>query len=348
MTGEVESAGSAIEAGQPWEVRAFRPEDAEGAAGLFRAFYGRRYPIRAYVEPQRLMEENRAQRILSSVAVTPRGEVVGHNAIFRSAHFEGIYETGAGIVHPAYSGGKGILTAMVAHGVREIAPRLGLAGIHGEAVCNHVFSQKMMHGLGAWSCAIEVDLMPAAAYGRQPGASGRVAAVYGHIALQPRPHAIFVPPAYREDFDLILARAGERRETVPAAGGLPAGCATRVEERYFDFAQAARLSVLEAGGDFDGVLENMERALFPRGAHLVQVLLPLSRPWVGAAVDALRSRGYFLGGLLPRWFDTDGLLMQKTARRPDWEGIRLEFDSDRRLLERVRADWERRAGGQGA
>jgi hypothetical protein len=44
---------------------------------------------------------------------------------------------------------------------------------------------------------------------------------------------------------------------------------------------------------------------------VIQVWLKFSSPWNGKVVDILRRKGYFLGGSLPRWFDEDGLLMQK-------------------------------------
>lgn len=57
-------------------------------------------------------------------------------------------------------------------------------------------------------------------------------------------------------------------------------------------------------------------------------------------VDALLRRGYFLGGVLLRWFDVDGMLMQKIVGRPNWEGIKLYSAKAKRLLELARADWE--------
>ncbi len=73
---------------------------------------------------------------------------------------------------------------------------------------------------------------------------------------------------------------------------------------------------------------------------VIQVWLKLSWPYVGKAVEALRGRGYFCGGVLPRWFDEDGMLMQKVLGRPNWEGTQLHFDRARRILEWVRSDWE--------
>jgi hypothetical protein len=74
---------------------------------------------------------------------------------------------------------------------------------------------------------------------------------------------------------------------------------------------------------------------------VIQIWLNLSWPWINSAVSRLQSVNYFLGGLLPRWFDSDGMLMQKTSARPNWEGIQLYFDRAKRLLEWVRLDWER-------
>jgi hypothetical protein len=82
-----------------------------------------------------------------------------------------------------------------------------------------------------------------------------------------------------------------------------------------------------------------------KAIKVIQVWLKLGSPWVGAAVDALREQGYFLGGLLPRWFDDDGFLMQKLLCPPDWEGIRLHTDRAKILLNMAHEDWDRVTGG---
>lgn len=72
-----------------------------------------------------------------------------------------------------------------------------------------------------------------------------------------------------------------------------------------------------------------------------QVWLPLASTSVGWAVERLRSRGYFLGGILPRWFDTDGLLMQRLYHTPDWDTIQILLDRSREIVRMVREDWQR-------
>jgi hypothetical protein len=69
--------------------------------------------------------------------------------------------------------------------------------------------------------------------------------------------------------------------------------------------------------------------------------LNLDTPAAASTVHALRSRGYFIGGILPRWFDTDGLLMQQIRCKPEFPSIVLYSDHARGILEMVAQDWER-------
>ena len=68
----------------------FRPEDAEGIANLFLSVYGEGYPVKTYLDPEKLREENAAGRVISSVARTEKGDIVGHNALYNSAPYRGV------------------------------------------------------------------------------------------------------------------------------------------------------------------------------------------------------------------------------------------------------------------
>jgi hypothetical protein len=321
-------------------VDLFRPEDAEGVARLFLQVYGEEYPIKTFIDPARLIEENQALRTISIVARTPRGDIVGHNAIFNSAPFQGLYESGAGVVHPLYRGGAGIFAQMNAHGLEQGKNRFKIAGLFGESVCNHVFSQRMCAKLGAVTMAVELDLMPAAAYAQEGSARGRVSSLLDFIPIQPRPQTVFIPQVYGKALDFIYEGWADERTRRPSEDPIPVGLTTDLEVQVFDFAQVARLAVKQAGRDFDQRMGALEQDLVSRGIVVVQVWLNLAWPWVGAVVDILRVRGYFLGGVLPRWFDSDGLLMQKIGARPGWEDMQIYFERAQKIAALARADWE--------
>ncbi len=69
-------------------------------------------------------------------------------------------------------------------------------------------------------------------------------------------------------------------------------------------------------------------------------MLDLADPAAAAACEALRRRGYCLGGVLPLWFGTDAILMQRPGREPAFDDIALATAQGRDLLAIVKADWE--------
>ncbi len=329
-----------IAPGQKWQVDLFRPDDAIGVTRLFRSVYGDGYPIRAYIDPELLKSENLARRIISSVARTPCGDIVGHAALYQSAPYKKTYESGAGAVHKDYRGGHGIFTEMIHHGIEVGRKDFGIEMIYGEAVCNHVFSQKASHKIGTIPRALEIDLMPAAAYDQEKSATGRVAAMLCFKTLRPKPHTVYLPPAYAEQLQFIYANLDDARTLKSAHQTLSQAAKTKLDIEVFNFANVVRIAVLEAGADFIAVLKEKETELRKEGIKIFQIWLKLTTESVGDAVTSLRKSGYFFGGILPRWFDGDALLMQKIIGQPNWDEIKIHYDNDRKLAAMVRADWE--------
>jgi hypothetical protein len=339
--------GREIEPGQTYEMDLFRPEDADGVSQLFKTVYGEGYPIRTFIDPGLLIEENASGRTLSSVARTPRGDIVGHMALFHSAPYDRICELGAGLVHPSYRGGKGIFTGLGVHGQEVTARKFNIELIFGEPVCNHIFSQKGTAKVGWITQALEADLMPADAYDKEKSASGRVAALLDFKTLTSKPHTVHLPAVYEESMRFIYSGFDDDRDFVLSQEDLPSPTQTEIKTQVFDFAQVARLAVHDAGADFERTFGDQERAVREKGVTVIQVWLKLSWPWIGQTVDVLRKRGYFLGGVLPRWFDADGMLMQRIIGRPHWEGIQLYSDRAKKILEVVKDEWEKTALAHG-
>jgi len=330
---------SDIEPGQKVEIDFFKPSDAKGVVNLFKFVYGNAYPISVYLNPDELIEANRKGSVISSVARTPKGDIVGHNALFNSAPYKNIYESGSGLVHPAYRGGKGIGFALVAHGQNEVAKRFGIEAIYGEAVCNHVYMQRLVEKLGWVPQAIEVDLMPASTYEKEKSASGRVSSLFYFYCIISKPHKVYLPKRYYRQLSFLYDILNDDRIIMISDKEIPSHLSTKIEKQLFDFAQVARLSVIEIGADFGSVIMEVERELKEKGIIIIQVWLKLSLAWVGEAVDILRNFGYFLGGILPRWFDEDGILMQKVLGKPNWEGINLYTDRSKEIMKFAKEDW---------
>jgi hypothetical protein len=322
-------------------VDRFRPEDAEGVVGCFRRVYGDGYPIKTFYDPELMIRENEAGRLISVVARTAGGRVVGHNGMFSSDPCNpNIYETGSGVVLPEYRNTAKLFSRMVAMG-EEVGRDLGFEGIYGEPVCNHHYTQRMMKRLGYTTSALEVDLMPAEAYEREGSAPGRVSSFWSFKTLIPKPHTVYIPEPYGGFFHLAYQNLDDTRQVEIPDQPLPKSISTRIGLQVFDFALVARMAVHELGHDFRAVLPAKELEAEARGVICFQVWLNLGVPWIQAAVNILREKGYFLGGLLTRWFRTDGILMQKLKPRPCWEDIQVAFERDRYIVDAAFKDRKR-------
>ena len=336
--------------GQPFEIGALRPEDAWGVARLFYAAYGASFPFEAYYIPERLLEENRLGLVHAAVARTPGGDVVGYGSLFRSsAPYHKVYEIGTHVVHPEYRGARTALRLQ--EYVRQaLIPEKRVEVYFSEAPCHQVVTQKFAAMCGLTETAVEIGLMPPSYYGLggQDQAQDRISMLLLFGGPDGEPRTIHAPDPYAESLDFLLSGITLSRRVVAAEGALPAGRNTRASTEFFDFAQAARMHVLALGHDFGEALAAFEAQALQRGARSMQVFVNLGEPWCGQAVAALRAGGYFLGGFLPRWFDDDGLLMQRVLDLPDSSSIKLHSQRAHRILDLALRDLESNPACRGA
>lgn len=330
-----------VEEGQRFQIDRFRPTDAEGIANLFFSVYGPDYPFDTYYFPGRIREENEKGNIHSVVARTPKGDIVGHGALYRSSPHNGnLYEGGQYMVLKNYRNTSAIYRINKYIG-ETLMPGVGLDGVFGEAVCYHVTAQKASALIGLKDVALEVDLMPSESYQREKSAPGRVSCLVQFRSLRDRPHQVFVPPVYLEQIEYIQSDCDISRVITPAAGTAPADSKTGATVKFFSHAGVARVNVVQAGADFGSLAAEVERQAGEQAVVVLQFFLNLDKPWAGCAVEHLRDRGYFLGGYVPRWFDTDGLLMQKVLSEPGFDNIALHSEKAKKIKEQVQADWDR-------
>ncbi len=325
--------------GEAYAAHFFEPSDGTGVARLFYAVYGDGYPIDTYYIPERLAEENRRGTIRSTVARTVSGEVVAHAALYRSSPPNPrLYEYGVGLTLPSYRSTMAFFRATQL--LMRLVGKDGIDGIFGEAVCNHTITQKLTQHAKGLETAVEPALMPAEAYETEWSGLGRVGClVYFRVDVDQR-KPLFLPRPYRDQLRFIMEGFTLDREIVEADSGIPAGEAA-VEVGRFDFAGVARCTVTAPGADLPGRLRALEQRLRADNYALIQCFVDLGQPWAGGVVEQLRGQGYALGGLLPIWFGTDGLLLQKHLVDPNFAGMKIHSDRGRALVELIRNEWLR-------
>lgn len=341
MSGSHDGGDVSLVSQEHIEITAFRPEHAQGIVDLFRAVYGDGYPIKVFYDAQALTEANAAGQYYSLVATIASGAVVGVQHLFRSSPYPGLYKAGAGLVLKEYRS-LGIIKRLLHFLYEEWAPgQPNIEEIFGEAVCNHTHMQKLIHQFNYVETALEVALMPAAAYEQERSAPGRVAGLLVFRAYKKNPQKVYVPRAYKDELEFIYSEVDDIRELAPADKELPDDRISQADMELFDFAQVARIALHRTGSDLSECIGALEGQALDRKCVVIQVWVKTSEAWVGAVVDLLREKGYFFEGALPCWFGDDGLLMQKLIVGPDFDGIHLYSDRARQILDMIKRDWAR-------
>lgn len=329
------------ESGEEIEVGFFRPEDANGIVELFKSVYGDGYPIRLFYDAGAITEANETGTYHSIVARTFSGKVVGVEHLYRSSPYAGLYEVGAGLVLKECRK-LGLNRRMLHYLYEEWVPqRPEIEEIWGEAVCNHVSMQKTVDEFDHVETALEVALMPAEAYSKEKSATGRVAALPAFRCYKSKPLSVYLPRVYEQALKFLYAAIHDNRDIRLSDRELPAAVQTQSHMTVFSFARVCRMAISDIGGDFAVHVGELESRARDQNVAIFQIQLDLGSPCVGAAVDILRTGGYFLGGLLPRWFDHDGFLMQKITIDPGFEGIQLYSDRAKQIFAMVYEDWQR-------
>src|SRR5512136_1934594 len=226
--------------GEEYAAGYFEPADGPGVARLFYTVYGDGYPIDTYYIPERLTEENRRGNIRSVVTRTTGGHVISHVAFYRSSPPNpNLYEYGVGLTHPAYRPTMAFYRATQL--LMKLVGENGIDAFFGEAVCNHVTTQKLCRHAQALETAAEPALMPARAYEAERSAAGRVGCMVYFRVDRDRRRILYIPLPYPEELNFVLEGLGLARELAVSDVGIPPGNG-EIDVKRFDFAGIARCS----------------------------------------------------------------------------------------------------------
>jgi len=301
--------------------------------------HGEDYPIRLFYDPDKLTRANEQGDYHSVVARSKSGEIIGIHNLFRSAPSRDVCEWGVGLVLKDWRGMK-VSREIVIHMLEKVIPQLGMHTVFGEPVTIHVAMQKEGESYGFECTAFEAGLMPGEAYTGDGVTAGRVTTLLFFRHYRNIPQTVYLPAPYNDALRFMYGKLSSGRDFRLAGEPIPAGTVSESKMDVFDFAKVARIAFFETGADFAEHMSNLESEAEKKGVVVIQVWLKLSSPGIGEVVKILRKKGFFLGGVLPQWFDDDGLLMQTLSFTPDFESIQLYSDRSRQIRDLVRSDWK--------
>lgn len=315
-------------------VELFRDEDALGISLLYYEIYGDSFPVEHVYDPEEVKQRNHTDDLYTMVARTPGGDIVGMASLFRHAPNRNVYESGQLMVLKSYRHTR-VSTEIGLSILGKMPETRDMSAVFVEAVCNHPVSQAMAHKQGLRATGLELECMPARVYSKEGGAVRNVSLLLMFKVRKDKAIPTHMPEPYAEFLTGLYGQLGLERRNLP--GSELAG-PTDFEEFLMPDAGIARITVKKAGTDLGRVIHDLEAGVGKE--TLVQVYINLGDSACPKAVNLLRKRGYFFGGLLPLWFESDGMIMQKLSRDPDWEEVHLHDKDAQAMMDYLRRDYE--------
>ena len=320
-----------------YSIRRFRPDDAAGVTRLVEGIYGDTYYPRDLYTPDEIVQLNEAEKLVSIVALDPAGQVIGHYALERP-NLEAVAEASDAIVAAAFRHHH--LFEEMRTPLRAEAKRLGLTGLVGYPVTNHLFSQKAEEHFGSHPCGVALGLWPRSFHNMPEPMPQRMSFVIYFDYVSPATHVVHVAAPHREMLSRIYQQYGIAHELCDNAPEVETGDIVLQHEPEV---QTGTIRVCRAGADTAAAIrEARERLCDECGAQAITLELPLVQPETAEVCRAVEEDGFFFSGLGPACAaDGDVLLLQYLVEDLDLSLIQIENPFAKDLLAYVGRERER-------
>lgn len=305
---------------QEYCIRRMSPDEAVQVSQLMYRTYGDSYFNEDIYYPERIAAQNTRGDLISVVAVTADGAVVGHEAVECNQRGP-VAELGQAATDPAHRG-RGLMSRMKKLLVEE-ASHLDLVGWFADAVTVHSLTQKSNANHGGHACGVELGISPKDEVFRNIAAeqTQRVSCIiYFHWLHTPTSRCIHVPPHHRQIVSEIYGNLScpvEIREGSSCTQ--PHGA---LEVKVIAAAKVAFLSTEQVGSDSaNAILHTVRELIEVSRMEAVFVDLPLLDPATPEIWTAIERHGFGFAGIGPH-FSTSGdivrlvYLVEPMAREP--------------------------------
>ncbi len=323
---------------QDYIIRHLQEHEAIHVSRCIYRAYGYSYPNGDLYYPERVVRMNRTGELISAVAVTETGGIVGHYALERP-DLGSVAESGQAVVVPAHRG-RGLMLRMRRF-LEEEARRLELFGVYGQPVTSHPFSQRVNERFGSKVVGLTLAILPRSLRFkrmRTEPLDQRESAMLYFRPLVARPLCrVYVPDHHREMVERIYDEVG-----LPAEFGTPRtfeGCGSATV-RFLPSFRVGFIRIARAGADSSADMRRALRDLCDIGeAEAVFLELPLAQAATPDLCVEAEAAGFFFSGLGPGFLpDGDSLRLQYLNVPLGFSRLQIHNPFGRELLSYIAAE----------
>ncbi len=321
--------------------RAVPEESIEISKCAYRA-YGYSYFDYIYF-PDKIAEYNASGHMVSAVAVTDDGVLMGHTALKLDDPEAKTAELGVAFVKPEFRG-HGLLRRMSAF-LLDYGRGSGLDGVFGQAVTSHIASQTVIGKTGFIDCALAVGMSPSGRLFKAicGEASQRETLAISYLPLQRQKRATIYPPSRHLDmvkklYDRLELPFEVGRAASAADAGLSQGgpvTATKNQGR-----NCAEIRVSACDEETSAVVRSRWKGYCQEQTDVVFLYLNLEDPRCPGFAARCEELGFFLAGVLPGAANgREALILQYLNNvRIDYDRLKLYSAEAQELARYIRAN----------
>jgi len=322
-------------------VRAMKPSEAVEVSKCVYKAYGYTYGYELLYYPEQLAAANESGQVLSAVAVVNHDEIAGHCALVMWDINSRIAEMGQGVVKPEHRG-QGCFVELTGWLVEQAKAR-GLAGIFGQAVTNHTYSQQVGHRFGLKDCAVLLGFIPSTVKFKEMAETltqrGSLLIHFRYLD-QPERTSLYVPEHHADMIGKLFQGIGVLPEfSRPTYAWSPAPESQSVLRiRTIPTLNFARIEMVSYGSRVVDEVRSTLRDLCLKKTEVINLYLDLSDPATFHLTEEFEKLGFFFAGILPNGARRgDALILQYLNDIPiDYEQIKVASDTAIELLAYIR------------
>ena len=343
---------------EEYEYRFMEPADAIEIARCIYKTYGYTYLSEHVYFPERIVTMNQSGEMISVVAVTKGGEVIGHCALAGQPG-DPVMEIGRAVVAPAHRG-RGVLRKLVDLLMKEVH-QWELAGLYALAVTIHPFSQRVIHRYGLRDSAVLLGNAPRTVHMKKIAGQQlpqRETVIYCYQPLHEEPASrVFPPPHHRSIITRIYNNLGLERElaspevsrlSIEPVPSAPETCPFTLSTQVISALEIALIEITKCGPGIELEVKNKLKDLcYEReGIAVVYLYLPLSDPHTAVICQHFEDLGFFFAGICPKPakpVDPEEMncgdllcLQYLNGRRIDYDLLQIYSDFGQELVRYVR------------
>lgn len=324
----------------PTTIRLMRPDDSVDLARCVYRCYGYTYANENVYFPDREREFLEGGLLVSHIALSPEGEIIGHIAVQKEYPDAIVGERGQAVVDPRYRGHgllKKMINAAVAYG-----KDMGMYGMYSEGVTVHTYSQKAALSIGAHETGVLLGFTPATMSFKKikEERQQRQAAILFYTRLNEEPPRDVYPPFHHKAIIRRIYETNNFRRNIMDSLDLkePSDIppSSQIDVKVQTEASRAFMLIAQYGADLEELVKFRLRELCLRRVDCIYIDMPLSHLATQTFCATLEMLGFFFSGVIPEMSQGDVLRLQYLNNVDmDIENIQVASDFGKELLDYV-------------